>query len=296
MNETPTQNYCGFVAIVGRPNVGKSTLMNHIIGQKISITSRKPQTTQRRINGVLTKENYQYIFVDTPGFQKLYINKFNELLNTSVIKSLTEVEVILFIVEAGIFNAGDEAVLNLIPQSANVILVVNKQDRVKDKYELNSFIKSIATKYPFKASLTTSSKHHLGIDEVTQALKPFLPQTPFLYPFDQLTDKSSNFLTSEIIREKLFRYLGDELPYNLAVTIDSYTTSKDLVKISATIMVDRENQKGMIIGKGGEKLKKISTEARIDIEQLINSKVFLQVWVTVKNGFADEAKFLQQFE
>ena len=286
---------CGFVAIVGRPNVGKSTLMNHLIGQKISITSRKPQTTQHKINGVLSSGDKQFIFVDTPGFQKRYLNKMNDLLNLAVVNSLSNVDAVLYVVEAGLFNPGDEAVIELLPKNGNVILVVNKQDKIKDKEELARYIYTISGKFPFKHVVGLSAKHHTGLEELLEKIE--LPQGPFLYPDDQLTDKNTKFLVSEIIREKLFRHLGEELPYSIAVIIDEFS-SKDpkLTRISATILVDKINQKGIVIGKNGEKLKQISTEARLDIEQLVSNKVFLQVWVKVKTGFADEAKFLKQFE
>lgn len=296
LNNGAIETHCGFVAIIGRPNVGKSTIMNHLIGQKVSITSRKPQTTRHKVNGVFTHDNYQYIFVDTPGFQKRHINKLNSLLNQSVINSLTHVDVVLFVVEAGLFNAGDEEVLALLPTKANVILLVNKQDKIKDKHELNTYVKSIKAKYPFKAVSLVAAKHHMGIEETLEMVKPFLPQGELLYPSDQLTDRSSKFLVSEIVREKLFRYLGEELPYNVAVDIEQFKVEKEITRITATIIVDKENQKGIVIGKGGEKLKKISSESRVDMETLLNAKVFLQVWVKVKSGFADDAKFLAQFE
>lgn len=288
---------CGFVSIVGRPNVGKSTLMNHLIGQKISITSRKPQTTQQKISGVLTVENTQYIFVDTPGFQKLYLNKLNNLLNQSVINSISDVDAVIFVVEALIFNQGDQNVIDLLPKNKNVILVVNKQDKAKDHAELNKFIKSVRQKFDFSDVVLVSAKTHSGMDEILKYLNKYIPESNFLYPEDQLTDKNTKFLVSEIIREKLFRNLGEELPYSLAVNIDEFDVSDSkLTKINATIIVDKANQKGMVIGKGGEKLKKISSEARIDIETLLDNKVFLQVWVKVKSGFADQATFLKQFE
>ncbi|MCE2705723.1 MAG: GTPase Era [Proteobacteria bacterium] len=291
-----TVTHCGFVAIVGRPNVGKSTLMNHLIGQKISITSRKPQTTQYKINGVCTESEYQYIFVDTPGFQKRYINKLNTLLNKSVISSLTNVDAVLFVVEAGFFNTGDAQVLDLMPKDANVILVVNKQDKIKDKMELDRFVKEIKGKFTFKETLLVAAKHHLGTDVLLSKLRSFMPLGEFLYPEEQLTDRNSTFLAKEIIREKLFRYLGEELPYSLAVDINEFKEEPSIIRISATIIVDKENQKGMVIGKSGEKLKKVSSEARVDMEELFGNKVFLQVWVKVKTGFAEEAKFLKQFE
>lgn len=287
---------CGFIAIVGRPNVGKSTLMNHLIGQKVSITSRKPQTTRHRVTGVLTEEKTQYIFVDTPGFQKQYLTKLNQALNQSVVNSLNNVDVIVYVVEAGIFNAGDEEVLGLLPKSANIILVVNKKDKYKDKSELGTFVQEVSGKFDFKRVITVAAKHNHGIEELLPAIKAYLPESIFLYPEDQLTDKSSKFMASEIIREKLFRTLGQELPYNLMVEIDKFEQTVKLCRIFATIIVDRENQKPMVIGKGGEKLKKISIDSRMDMERLFNCKVHLEIWVKVKSGFADDLKFLQQFE
>ena len=288
---------CGFIAIVGRPNVGKSSLMNHLIKHKISITSRKPQTTQRKIYGIVTADNTQYIFVDTPGFQTQYINALNKRMNQAVINVLSDVDVILYIVEAGIFNPGDEAVLALLPPTAHVILIINKKDKIKDKMLLDKYMQQLTPKFNFKHTLFVSAKHHLNVDAIYPELQLYLPVGPFLYTVDQITDKDQRFLCSEIIREKLFRHLGQELPYNVAVIIDEYNiTNLALTRISATILVDKFNQKGIVIGKGGEKLKLISSEARIDMEVLLKNKVFLQVWIKVKNGFANDIKFLQQFE
>jgi GTP-binding protein Era len=296
-DKTEQVQKCGFIAIVGRPNVGKSTLMNHLVGQKISITSRKPQTTQHKIKGVLTIDNYQYIFVDTPGFQTKHLNKINNIMNQTVINSLSNIDVVLFVVEAGLFNVGDELVISLFPKNLQVILVVNKQDKLKDKLQFNTFVKMVKDKYAFKDVVTLSAKNHLGIEEALETISNYLPTGPFLYLEDQLTDRDTKFLSSEIIREKLYRHLGQELPYSTAVIIDEFSVKDPaLTRISATILVDKENQKGIVIGKGGEKLKTISSEARKDIEQLINNKVFLQVWVKVKVGFADEVQYLKQFE
>lgn len=214
------KTYCGFVAIIGRPNVGKSTLMNHLIGQKVSITSRKPQTTRHKVTGVYSDDAAQYIFVDTPGFQNKYLTKLNQALNQSVLNSLGAVDAIILVVEAGLFNNADQDVLNLLPPVANVILCINKVDLVKDKQELAAYIESIKQKYPFKQIVTVAAKHHNGMEQLLAEVKPYLPESVFLYPQDQLTDKSSKFLASEIIREKLFRYLGEELPYSLMVDID----------------------------------------------------------------------------
>jgi GTPase len=270
--------------------------MNHLVGQKLSITSRKPQTTQHKINGVLTIENHQYIFVDTPGFQTRYINKFNTLLNQSVINTLKGVDVIFFVVEAGIFNNADLEVLQLLPPNIAVILVINKQDSLKDKLLLHKFLTEIKAKHNFADAITVSAKHNLHTDTLLLSAQKHLPPSEFLYPIDQLTDKSSNFLASEIVREKLFRYLGQELPYSVAVSIEEFIESPELIRISALIIVDKANQKGIVIGRGGERLKQISSEARLDMERLFGTKVFLQIWVKIKSGFADDAKFLKQFE
>lgn len=294
--EMTKQTFAGFIAIVGRPNVGKSTLMNHLIGQKVSITSRKPQTTRHKVTGVYTREDTQFIFVDTPGFQKLNLNKLNIALNQSVVNSMSGIDVVLYVVEAGIFNDGDNEVLQLLPTSANVILVVNKKDKIKDKIELNNFIKEISSKFAFKKVISVAAKHDNGTDNLLNEIKTYLPESVFLYPEEQLTDKSSSFLASEIIREKLFRSLGEEIPYSLMVEIDKFEVTKKLTKIFATIVVDRDNQKPIIIGKGGEKLKGISIESRLDMEKLFDTKIHLEIWVKVKKGFADELKFLQQFE
>jgi len=289
------QTKCGFVAIVGRPNVGKSTLMNHLIGQKISITSRKPQTTRHKITGVLTDRDTQFIFVDTPGFQKKYLTELNAKLNESVVKTLGDVDAVVFVVEAGIFNVADENVALLLPKNRPVVVAVNKIDQI-DKIQLKQFIQELTQKLGDLPIVIVSAKEHQGMDTLINLIDPYMPESEWLYPEDNLTDRSSKFLVSEIIREKLFRYLGDELPYQTMVEVEKFVELPNLIKISALIIVDKENQKAIVIGDKGDKLKKISTEARLDIEKLLDNKVFLQVWVKVKNGFAAEAKFLAQFE
>jgi len=289
------QHHCGLVAIVGRPNVGKSTLMNHLIEQKVSITSRKPQTTQYRIQGIYTQDNYQYVFVDTPGFQKRHLNKINTLLNQTVVNSLSGIDIVLFVVEAGLFNEGDKQVLSLLNDKHNVMLVVNKQDKLKNTNELQQFITQMKGRFAFKRIFQVAAKHHHGVAEMRSSLAEFLPQGDFLYPEDNITDRSNTFMAQEIIREKLFRYLGEELPYNIAVTVDKFEAQAKLTHIHATIWVERDSYKGIVIGKSGERLKKISTEARLDMEKLYSAKVFLQVWVKVKSGLMNDKKFLEQF-
>jgi GTP-binding protein Era len=288
-------SYCGLIAIVGRPNVGKSTLMNHLIGQKISITSRKPQTTQYKIQGIHTQDNYQYVFVDTPGFQTRYINKINTLLNQSVVSSLADIDVVLFVVEAGLFNEGDQNVLALLNQNHNVILVVNKEDKLKDPSQLKQFLKQMGERFKFKRVCQVSAKHHRGVDELLVAVREFLPAADFLYAADDLTNRSNTFMAQEIIREKLFRYLGEELPYNIAVTVNQFQTTDKLIRVAATIWVERDSYKGIVIGKAGERLKKISSQSRLDMEKLYGNKVFLEVWVKVKAGLLDDKQFLEQF-
>lgn len=290
--------HCGFVAIIGRPNVGKSTLMNHLIGQKISITSDRPQTTQRKINGVVTIENYQYIFVDTPGFQSLYLNKFNKILNQNVIDSINDVDIVLYVVEAGIFNDGDAQVLSLLNKDKIVILVINKKDKIKQNIKLELYAKDLLDKFSFKDFIFVSSKHHQGLDLLLEKISKNLPKGNFLYPVEHLTNRSNKFLCAEIIREKLFRYLGEELPYNMAVEVEKFDIPSEgggLVKIFANIIVDKINHKGIVIGTHGEKIKKISTLSRLDIEKLLGKQVFLQVWVIVKEGFLRKTDYLTQF-
>jgi GTP-binding protein Era len=271
--------------------------MNHLIGEKVSITSRKPQTTRHKITGILTLDNCQYLFIDTPGFQKKYLTKLNTLLNQSVIESLTDVEVIVWVIEAGIFNQADQEILNLLLKlrNAKVILVINKQDKLKDKLALNSFIQSVTSIYNFVDILAISAKHHTGIEDLLELIKPHLSVGEFLYPEAQLTNKSDKFMASEIIREKLFRYLGEELPYSTMVEIENFKEEDNLITIYANVIVDKENQKAIVIGKKGEKLKKIAMEARLDLEKLFLKKVFLKTFVKVKSGFAESIHFLNEF-
>ncbi len=285
---------CGFVAIVGRPNVGKSTLMNHLIGQKVSITSSKAQTTRHKINGVYTSDTAQIIFTDTPGFQTRHRNALNDRLNQNVIESLAAVDMVLFVVEAGRFDAADETVLRQIPNDKPVLLVINKLDLIKDKAALALFAERVQQQHDFVGCEIVSAKHGLRLSELRSRIPAWLPESPPLYPEDMLTDKSSRFLAAEIVREKIFRYLGEELPYAINVDIESFNEEPGLIRIHSVVLVEKENQKGILIGKGGEKLKKISTEARQDMEKLFENKVFLRVWVKVKSGWADDVRFLKE--
>lgn len=288
---------CGFTAIVGRPNVGKSTLMNHLIGQKISITSKKAQTTRHKVTGIYTDNTAQFVFVDTPGFQMHHRNALNDRLNQNVNEAISGVDVIVFVVEALRFSEADRIVLAQLPKNTPVLLVVNKIDKnkAKDPTILNQFIQEILQEYSFTGYEIVSAKHGLRIANLLETLKPYLPKSIPMYPDDMVTDKSSRFLAMEIVREKLFRYLGEELPYAMNVEVEQFTEHENgLYKIYIAVLVDKENQKAIVIGKKGEKLKKISTEARLDMEKLFNCRVFLNVWVKVKSGWADDIRFLNE--
>ncbi|WP_434778439.1 GTPase Era [Neisseria sp. Ec49-e6-T10] len=286
---------CGFVAIVGRPNVGKSTLMNHLIGQKISITSKKAQTTRHKITGIYTDHETQFIFVDTPGFQTKHRNALNDRLNQNVTETLAGVDVIFWVVEALNVGHEDEQLLKFFPKHVPVILVVNKQDKVKDKLHLHNFVNDLMQRHHFAQMEVVSAKHGQRLGELLQKARLFLPEGIPLYPEEMITDKSERFLATEIVREKLFRYMGEELPYAMNVEVESFTVEESgLKRIHIAVLVDKDSQKGMLIGKSGEKLKKISTEARIDMEKLFDAKVFLKVWVKVKSGWADDVRFLKE--
>lgn len=288
---------CGFIAIVGRPNVGKSTLMNHLIGQKISITSKKAQTTRHKVTGIYTDDTAQFIFVDTPGFQTHHRNAINDRLNLNVTEALSGVDAVAFVIEAMRFTEADRTVIRQLPKHVPVVLVLNKIDRSKAQHahELQEFTDSVLAEFPFAATATVSAKHGLGLAALLQELKAYLPEGEPLYPEDMVTDKSGRFLASEIVREKLFRYLGEELPYAMNVEVEQFQVEEDgLHRIHIAVLVDKDSQKAILIGKGGEKLKKISTEARLDMEKLFDAKVFLRVWAKVKSGWADDIRFLRE--
>jgi GTPase len=289
-----TTNFrCGTVAIVGRPNVGKSTLLNHILGLKLAITSRKAQTTRHRLLGIHTTENTQFIFVDTPGFQQKHLNALNKSLNKTVTQVLNEVDVVLFVIEPMKIGEADEKVLNLLPKDKPVILVVNKADLMGDKNNLLPLIQDFDLLHPFVSIVPVSAKKNLYLDDLLEAIREQLPEQAAVYDADELTDKNERFLAAELIREKIFRLLGDEIPYSIAVEIEKFEMDKKLRRISAAIIVDKDSQKPMLIGKGGAKLKQISTEARQDMEKLFGGKVFLETWVKVKGGWADNERALK---
>ena len=287
---------CGFIAIVGRPNVGKSTLMNHLIGQKVSITSKKAQTTRNRVTGIYTDDTAQFVFVDTPGFQTHHRNALNDRLNLNVTEAVSGVDVIVFVVEALRFSDADRIVLKQLPKNTPVVLVVNKidKDKAKDAATLDAFIAEVRQAFDFADCEVVSAKHGLRITNLLAKLKSYLPESVPMYPEDMITDKSSRFLAAEIVREKLFRYLGEELPYAMNVEVEKFDAGEGIQHIYIAVLVDKENQKPIVIGKGGEKLKKISTEARLDMEKLFDCKVYLKVWVKVKSGWADDVRFLNE--
>ena len=295
-----TGQRCGLVAIVGKPNVGKSTLLNALVGQKISITSSKAQTTRHRITGVRTQGSTQYIFVDTPGFQTRHSSALNRSLNRAVTGAIGDVDVVLFVVEAGNFTLGDAKVLSLLKPDIPAILVANKLDMVHRRGDLAPWLRDMQERHPFAEFMPISAKTAKDVERVLQVCEKYLPQQPWFYEDDELTDKSERFMAGEMVREKLFRLTGDELPYTSTVVIDEFKEEpspkfKRMVRIAATIVVERDSHKAMVIGEGGEKLKRIGTEARQELERLFDGKVFLQIFVKVRSGWADDEARVRSF-
>ncbi|MGB5445292.1 MAG: GTPase Era [Psychromonas sp.] len=286
---------CGLVAIVGRPNVGKSTLINALLGQKVSITSRKAQTTRHRILGIDTDGEYQTIFVDTPGLHIEEKRAINRLMNRAASSSINDVEMVVFVVEGTHWNEDDEMVLQKFQYlKCPVILAVNKIDNVEDKEALLPHLQALGKRYNFKHILPMSAKKGDNIEKIRVWAKEVLPESEHYFPEDYITDRSSRFMASEIVREKLMRFLGDELPYSVTVEIEQFKQQANgVLHINALILVEREGQKRMVIGNKGEKLKVIGKQARIDMEALFDSKVFLEIWVKVKSGWADDDRALR---
>jgi GTPase len=284
---------CGTIAIIGRPNVGKSTLLNHLVGEKISITSRKAQTTRHRITGILTNADTQYLFVDTPGFQTKNASVLNRLMNRSITQALQDVDVILVVIEAGRISREDRQVFDLLPAGRPAVLAINKIDRLADKTLLLPLLAQVQTERAFSDIVPTSAKSGEQTPQLLQALRAHLPQQPAIYTGGEFTDRSERFLAAELVREKLFRQLGDELPYGASTVIEKFETEGKLRRIHVAIIVDKASHKAMVIGKGGEKLKLIGTDARRDMEKLFGGKVFLQIWVKVKHGWADDERTLK---
>jgi len=286
--------YCGFIAIIGRPNVGKSTLLNHVLGTKISITADKPQTTRHRILGVKTQADHQAIFVDTPGIHNRQDTALNKTLNKTALAALIDVDVICFMVEALQWTAQDNRVLSKLTKSkAPVILLINKIDQVKDKQLLLPFIEKISAMHQFHSVLPLSAEHGDNIATLTDLVMSLLPASPHYFPADQITDRNNAFLATELVREQLTRRLGDELPYGLGVAIEAFEQEPKLIKIRCLIWVNKQSHKQIIIGTNGEQLKRIGIEARKGMERLFGRKVFLGLWVKVKENWVDDQKHLQ---
>jgi len=285
---------CGYIAILGRPNVGKSTLLNHILGQKLSITSRKPQTTRHQILGVKTHPGYQAIYVDTPGLHKKNDNAINRYMNRAASSVVNDVDVVLFVVQATTFSEDDEEALkHLSKTSVPVLLVINKIDLLDDKEKLLPFIEKISALHSFKEIIPVSALKSKGLDQLEALISSCLPHNDAIFPDDQITDRSMRFLAAEIIREKLVRELGQELPYTTTVDIEKYKEEDDLTSIFATIYVESKGQKSIIIGKKGSRLKSIGSKARKDIEQMIDGKVYIQLWVKIREGWSNDEQALR---
>jgi GTP-binding protein Era len=283
----------GQVAIVGRPNVGKSTLTNRLVGAKVSITSKKAQTTRHRIHGILTTETAQLIFVDTPGFQRKHMNALNRALNRNVTSALSDVNVVVLVVEAGRWGSGEREIVALLPAGVPVLLAINKIDRLADKATLLPFISSIAGEFAFTDIIPLSAEKGDGTTALIAELIKHLPIGEPVFDADDFTDRSERFLAAELLREKLFRNLGEELPYGIAVEIEKFETEGELRRIYAAVIVDKAGHKSIVIGKGGEQLKRISTDARKEMESLFGGKVWLETWVKVKGGWADDERALK---
>jgi GTP-binding protein Era len=285
--------HTGYLAIVGRPNVGKSTLTNRLVGAKVSITSRKAQTTRHRIHGVLTTDACQFIFVDTPGFQTKHRNALNRLMNRSVTQTLADVDVVLLMVEAGKWGSGEKDLVGLLPKDRPVVLVVNKVDRLTDRATVLPFLEKVHSEFPFADIVPISAERGENLDELLKTVARHLPEAPPIFGADDITDRSERFLAAELIREKLFRNLGEELPYGMAVEIEKFEQEGELRRIHAAVVVDKAAHKAIVIGKAGERLKRISTDARKDMETLFGGKVWLETWVKVKSGWADDERALK---
>jgi len=312
---------CGLIAIVGRPNVGKSTLLNALVGQKISITSKKAQTTRHRITGVRTVGATQFVFVDTPGFQTTQTKALNRTLNRTVTSALADVDVVLFVVEAGRFGLPDAKVLSLLPPGKPALLIANKLDAMPRRNDVLPWLRSMQERHPFAEFVPLSAERAADVERLFGIVEPYLPEQPWFYEEDALTDRSDRFLASEIVREKLFRLTGDELPYSCTVVVEKFeedtgpqapavpspppggaappwggpAAARRLVRIAATIVVERDAHKGMVIGEGGERLKRIGSEARQELERLLGARVFLELWVKVRSGWADDESHLRSY-
>jgi GTP-binding protein Era len=308
MAGAPTR--CGTVAIVGRPNVGKSTLLNALVGQKISITSRKAQTTRHRIVGVRTRGQAQFVFVDTPGFQTRHSQALNRNLNRAVRSSLSDVDLVLLVVEAGRFGKDDQQVVALLPAGVPAILVANKLDMVHRRADLLPWLQALPQQHAFAEYVPMSAERSADVERLLDIIEPRLPERSWVHDPDALTDRDERFLAAEIVREKLFRLTGEELPYTSTVVLDRFeewdapapaklrqraVVVQRSVHIAATIVVERDAHKGIVIGQGGERLKRIGTEARHELQHLLDARVHLALWVQVRSGWADDERHLRSY-
>ena len=285
---------CGLIAIIGRPNVGKSTLLNHILGQKISITSRKPQTTRHRILGVETIDDDQMVFVDTPGLHRDQGKALNRVMNKAALGSMGDVDVIVMVVDRPEWSEEDDLIAErALSVGVPVVLVINKIDRIDQKQSLLPAMQVIAEQRAFSAIVPVSALRSKHLDDLLREIRQYLPETVHLFPRDQITDRSERFLVAEIVREKLVRQLGEELPYANTVQIEEFREDRGIVHISALIIVEKAGQKAIVIGRGGARLKKVGEEARADIQRLLDSKVMLKLWVKVRSGWADDERALR---
>ncbi len=292
-----SNKHSGYIALIGRPNVGKSTLLNIILGQKLSITSRKPQTTRHRILGIKTEDDTQYIYVDTPGLHRGGDRKINHFMNKAALSALNDVDVVCFVVDSIHFNEGDAWALKQIKRAEKpTILVINKTDTLENKEVLLPHVEQLMKEYPFKAVVPVCAKNGSQVNALEAEIKSLLPASDFFYfPEDALTDRDEYFRVSEIIREKLMRSLGQELPYEVHVAIESIKKEENIINVNATLIVARDGQKAIVIGKGGERLKNIGTSARLDMEKMFEKRVMLRLWVRVKDRWADDESHLKKW-
>ena len=285
---------CGFVAIVGRPNVGKSTLANALIGSKISIVSRKAQTTRHRIHGILTREHEQFVFVDTPGFQTRHGGAMNRMMNRVVTQALADVDVVLHVVEAGKWSAGDEQLLPLLPKTGNTILVVNKVDAIKDKNAMFPFVSKIMALHPYSAVVPVSAARDIQLDNLLAEIASRLPEGEPMFEADSLTDRPVRFIAAELLREKIFRLVGDELPYGCTVVIEQWEETEAGARVAACILIEREGHRPILLGAGGSHMKRIASEARQDMQELLGKPVHLEVYIKVRKGWSDREGSLRE--
>ncbi len=294
MTDTHQPSRCGFVAIVGRPNVGKSTLLNHMLGQKVSITSRKPQTTRNNVQGIKTDGNTQIVFVDTPGLHRAETKAINRYMNQAATTAIKDVDVVIFLVDRLVWTEEDDMVAQRLENlSCPLILAINKVDKIEQKDTLLPHLQKLSTRFPKAEMIPLSALRNTNLDRLEELIVERLPEGVHMFPEDQLTDKSSRFMAAEMVREKITRQLGDELPYQMAVEIEEFKDDGRILHISAVVLVERDGQKRILIGERGERIKQIGQQARLDMEKLFEQKVMLKLWVKVKSGWSDDSRALR---